>query len=86
MPEPVAAAASSTANPLYAPEVEAIVVAGANDGTITNNYSSKDAYLTDVLTRLVHGHQQSRLSELTPWAWKAAKAAARAVAPSEAPE
>ena len=29
------------------------------------------AYLTDVLTRLVNGHLQSRLSELTPWGWKA---------------
>jgi transposase len=34
------------------------------------------AYLTDVLTRLVNGHLQSRLAELTPWAWKAASAAA----------
>ena len=31
------------------------------------------AYLTDVVTRLVNGHPQSRLAELTPWAWKAAK-------------
>jgi transposase len=31
-----------------------------------------NAYLTDVLTRLVGGHLQSRLSELTPWAWKTA--------------
>jgi transposase len=30
------------------------------------------AYLTDVLTRLVNGHLQSRLAELTPWAWKTA--------------
>jgi transposase len=29
------------------------------------------AYLTDVLTRLVNGHLQSRLAELTPWGWKA---------------
>ncbi len=29
------------------------------------------AYLTDVLTRLVNGHLQSRLTELTPWGWKA---------------
>ena len=29
------------------------------------------AYLADVLTRLVNGHLQSRLSELTPWGWKA---------------
>ena len=28
-------------------------------------------YLTDILTRLVNGHLQSRLSELTPWGWKA---------------
>jgi len=28
-------------------------------------------YLTDVLTRLVNGHLQSRLGELTPWGWKA---------------
>jgi hypothetical protein len=32
------------------------------------------AYLTDVLTRLVNGHPQSRLAELTPWGWKAANA------------
>ncbi len=32
------------------------------------------AYLADVVTRLVNGHLQSRLSELTPWAWKAATA------------
>lgn len=30
-----------------------------------------EAYLADVLTRLVGGHLQSRLAELTPWAWKA---------------
>ena len=29
-----------------------------------------NAYLSDVLTRLVYGHLQSRLAELTPWAWK----------------
>lgn len=29
-----------------------------------------EAYLGDVLTRLVNGHLQSRLDELTPWAWK----------------
>jgi transposase len=34
------------------------------------------AYLTDVLTRLVNGHLQSRLAELTPWAWKAENASA----------
>ena len=26
-------------------------------------------YLTDVITRLVNGHLDSRLNELTPWAW-----------------
>ena len=36
--------------------------------------ANPDAYLTDVLTRLVGGHLQSRLGELTPWAWKAANA------------
>jgi transposase len=34
------------------------------------------AYLTDILTRLVGGHLQSRLDELTPWGWKAAYAGA----------
>jgi transposase len=34
-----------------------------------------NVYLTDVLTRLVNGHLQSRLAELTPWAWKAANPA-----------
>jgi hypothetical protein len=34
--------------------------------------ANPDAYLTDVLTRLVGGHLQSRLAELTPWAGKAA--------------
>ncbi len=29
-------------------------------------------YLTDVLTRLVNGHLESRLGDLTPWAWQAA--------------
>lgn len=42
--------------------IECCKLAGANP----------DAYLTDVLTRLVDGHLQSRLAELTPWAWKAA--------------
>lgn len=31
------------------------------------------AYLTDVITRLVGGHLNSRLDELTPWAWRAAQ-------------
>jgi transposase len=34
------------------------------------------AYLNDILTRLVGGHLQSRLDELTPWGWKAANLAA----------
>lgn len=34
------------------------------------------AYLEDVLTKLVAGHLNSRLEELTPWAWKAAQTAA----------
>ena len=33
------------------------------------------AYLTDVISRLVGGHLNSRLAELTPWAWKAAQPA-----------
>jgi transposase len=33
-----------------------------------------NAYLTDVVTRLINGHPQSRLAELIPWAWKAARA------------
>ena len=31
-----------------------------------------NTYLADVLTRLVNGHFESRLGELTPWSWKAA--------------
>lgn len=34
-----------------------------------------NAYLGDVLTRLVDGHPQSRLAELTPWSWKAVASA-----------
>lgn len=34
-----------------------------------------NAYLTNVLSRLVNGHLQSRLAELTPWGWKAENAA-----------
>jgi len=30
-----------------------------------------EAYLTDVLTKLVNGWPDSRLAELTPWAWAA---------------
>lgn len=33
------------------------------------------AYLTDVLTRLINGHPQNRIAELTPWGWKAAQRA-----------
>ena len=33
------------------------------------------AYLTDAVVRLVNGHPQTRLAELTPWAWKSANAA-----------
>ncbi len=35
------------------------------------------AYLEDVLTRLVAGHLNSRIDELTPWNWKAKRAAAQ---------
>jgi transposase len=38
------------------------------------NSVNPTAYLTDVLTRLVNGHRQSRLGELTPWAWAPAAA------------
>jgi transposase len=34
-----------------------------------------EAWLADVLTRLVNGWPNRRLAELTPWAWKAAQAA-----------
>ncbi len=36
------------------------------------------AYLEDVITRLVAGHLNSRIDELTPWSWKAKRAAAQA--------
>jgi len=32
-----------------------------------------EAWLTDVLTRLVNGWPNRRLAELTPWTWKAAQ-------------
>ncbi len=35
------------------------------------------AYLEDVITRLVAGHLNSRIDELTPWNWKAKRAAAQ---------
>ena len=41
------------------------------------------AYLADVLTRLVNGHLESRLGELTPWAWNAANAQHRSQAPGQ---
>ena len=31
-----------------------------------------EAYLTDVLTRLVNGWPNKRIAELTPWGWVAA--------------
>ena len=31
-----------------------------------------EAYLTDVLTRLVNGWLNKRIAELTPWGWVAA--------------
>ena len=36
------------------------------------NNVNPQAYLTDVLTRIVNGHPNSRIDELMPWAWKAA--------------
>jgi hypothetical protein len=33
-----------------------------------------EAWLADMLTRLVGGWPNRRLAELTPWAWKAAQA------------
>jgi transposase len=37
------------------------------------NNVNPQAYLTDVLTRIVNGHPNSRIDELMPWAWKAAQ-------------
>ena len=37
------------------------------------NNVNPQAYLTDVLTRIVNGHPNSRIDELMPWAWKAAR-------------
>ena len=39
-----------------------------------------EAYLADLLTRLVEGWPNARLSELTPWAWAAAQAATTGLA------
>jgi len=33
------------------------------------NLANPQSYLTDVLTRLVHGWPQSRIDELMPWHW-----------------
>ena len=32
-----------------------------------------EAYLTDVLTKLIYNWPNSRLAELTPWGWAAAR-------------
>lgn len=39
-----------------------------------------EAYLADILTRLVEGWSNARLAELTPWAWAEAQAAAARLA------
>jgi len=36
------------------------------------NCVDPQAYLTDVFTRILQGHPQSRIDELTPWAFRAA--------------
>ena len=36
------------------------------------NAVNPQTYLEDVLTRLVNGHKQSQIEQLTPWAWQAA--------------
>jgi len=38
------------------------------------NGVNPQAYLTDLLTRLVHGWPQARIDELMPWMWATAKA------------
>ncbi len=38
------------------------------------NGINPQAYLTDLLTRLVHGWPQARIDELMPWMWATAKA------------
>jgi transposase len=63
-----------------APSPSAVsVFAGSDEGahhravpvTLVENWKlngvNPTAYLTDVLTRLVNSHLQSRLGELTPW-------------------
>jgi transposase len=44
------------------------------------NDVNPQAYLTDVLTKVVNGHPNSRIDELMPWAWKAQTLAAKAAA------
>ena len=39
-----------------------------------------EAWLADVLTKLVNGWPNRRLAELTPWAWQAQNTVARAAA------
>jgi transposase len=34
------------------------------------HYVNPQAYLEDILTRLVNGHPQSQIDQLTPWAWR----------------
>ncbi len=36
------------------------------------NSVDPQAYLTDVMARIVQGHPQSRIAELTPWEFRAA--------------
>jgi len=38
------------------------------------NGVNPQAYLTDLLTRLVSGWPQARIDELMPWMWATAKA------------
>jgi hypothetical protein len=40
-------------------------------GDFFDNAVDPEAWLADVLTRLVAGWPNRRLAELTPWAWKA---------------
>ena len=44
------------------------------------NGVNPQAYITDVLTKIVAGHPNSRLDELLPWEWKKLNAQARAAA------
>ena len=41
------------------------------------NAIDPQAYLTDVITRIVNGHPNSRIDELLPWAYPAAPALKR---------